>query len=60
MNTYYLSNPGVAITTLASDLTLNSFPDNLPNEDEEVLSKIGVSSNYERALNFILNLRTRE
>jgi hypothetical protein len=60
MNTYYLSNPGVAVTTAASDLTLKSFPGNLPSEDEEVLAKIGASSNYERALNFILNERTRE
>lgn len=60
MNTYYLSNPGIAVTTAASDLTLKTFPNSLPSEDEEILSKIGASSNYERALNFILNERTRE
>lgn len=60
MNTYYLSNPGVAVTTAASDLTLKSFPANLPAEDEAVIAKVGASSEMERALNFILNERTRE
>lgn len=60
MNTYYLSNPQQAVTTAASDLTLKSFPANLPVEDESVLSKIGVSSDLDRAVNFILNERTRE
>lgn len=60
MNTYYLSNPDIEVTTAASDLILKSFPDNLPEEDEAVLAKIGVSGNYERALHFILNERTRE
>lgn len=60
MNTYYLSNPGVAVTTAASDLTLKSFPANLPAEDEAVIAKVGASSDMERALNFILNERTRE
>jgi hypothetical protein len=60
MNTYYLSNPDLEVTTAASDLTLTSFPDNLPEEDEEILSELGVSGAYERALHFILNERTRE
>lgn len=60
MNTYYLSNPGVAVTTAASDLKLTTFPANLPAEDEQVLTKIGATSDYERALHFILNERTRE
>ena len=60
MNTYYLSNPDLEETTAASDLTLVSFPDNLPPEDEAVLAKIGASGPYERALHFILNERTRE
>ena len=60
MNTYYLSNPGVAVTTAASNLRLTSFPANLPAEDEEILSKVGAGSEYERALHFILNERTRE
>lgn len=60
INTYYLSNPDQPWTTAASDLTLKSFPANLPAEDEDVLNKLGVSGDYERALHFILNERTRE
>ncbi|MFG6686719.1 RagB/SusD family nutrient uptake outer membrane protein [Mariniflexile sp. HNIBRBA6329] len=60
MNTYYLSNPTIPVTTAASNLTLTSFPSSLPAEDEEVLTKIGATSDYDRALNFILNERTRE
>lgn len=60
MNTYYLSNPDMAVTTDASDLQLRSFPANLPAEDEAVMQKLGVSSEYDRAINFILNERTRE
>jgi hypothetical protein len=60
MNTYYLSNPNLEVTTAASDLTLTSFPNNLPPEDEAILANIGASSQYERALHFILNERTRE
>jgi hypothetical protein len=60
MNTYYLSNPGVAVTTAASNLKLTTFPANLPAEDEEVLTKVGAGSDYQRALHFILNERTRE
>lgn len=60
MNTYYLSNPDLEVTTEASDLTLKSFPSNLPAEDEAIMNKLGVSSDYDRALHFILNERTRE
>lgn len=60
MNTYYLSNPTLAVTTAASNLQLTSFPANLPAEDEAVMTKVGASSNYQRALHFILNERTRE
>ena len=60
MNTYYLSNPDLEVTTAASDLTLTTFPDNLPAEDEAVLQAVGASTPYERALHFILNERTRE
>ncbi|MDE6696949.1 MAG: RagB/SusD family nutrient uptake outer membrane protein [Muribaculaceae bacterium] len=60
INTYYLSNPELEWTTAASDLQLTTFPANLPAEDEAVLSALGVSGNYERALHFILNERTRE
>ncbi|MDE6439290.1 MAG: RagB/SusD family nutrient uptake outer membrane protein, partial [Muribaculaceae bacterium] len=50
----------MAVTTDASDLTLKTFPANLPAEDEAVMQKLGVSSDYDRAINFILNERTRE
>lgn len=60
MNTYYLSNPTLAVTTAASSLQLTSFPSNLPPEDEAVIARVGASSNYQRALHFILNERTRE
>lgn len=60
INTYYLSNPEQPWTTAASDLTLKSFPSNLPAEDEAVMKKLGVSGDYQRALHFILNERTRE
>lgn len=60
MNTYYLSNPDIQVTTEASDLTLKSFPENLPSEDEAILTQLGMSGKFERALHFILNERTRE
>lgn len=60
MNTYYLSNPTVAVTTAASNLQLTTFPANLPAEDEAILTKIGATTDYQRALHFILNERTRE
>ena len=60
MNTYYLSNPTLAVTTAASDLQLTAFPGTLPQEDEDVMTQLGASSQYDRALHFILNERTRE
>ena len=60
MNTYYMSNPDIDVTTEASDLTLTSFPSTLPEEDERIMTALGVSGDYQRALHFILNERTRE
>ncbi len=57
-SSYYESN-GIAATTAASDLQIDSYT-NLPEEDEDILSELGVSSTYDRMLNFILNERTRE
>lgn len=57
-NTYYLST-GIAKTTAASSLQISSFT-NLPEEDESILSDLGVSGDYDRMLNFIFNERTRE
>lgn len=59
MNTYYLSNPQQPVTTEASILT-NWTWDKLPAEDEAILSKLGVTGQKERAIQFILNERTRE
>ena len=57
-NTYYLST-GIEETTAASDLQIKSY-NQLPEEDEAVLSAIGATSDYDRMLNFIFNERTRE
>lgn len=59
MNTYYLSNPNQPVTTAASNLT-NWDWNNLPAEDEAILSKLGVTGQTERAIQFILNERSRE
>lgn len=61
INTYYLSNPDVAPTTAATENEMTSWTwSNLPAEDEAILAKIGVSGQFDRALHFILNERTRE
>lgn len=57
-NTYYLST-GIPETTASSSLQISSFS-NLPEEDEAILSELGVTSDYDRMLNFIFNERTRE
>lgn len=57
-NTYYLST-GIPETTASSSLQVSSFS-NLPEEDEAILSELGVTSDYDRMLNFIFNERTRE
>ncbi len=59
MNTYYLSNPNQPVTTAASDLT-NWTWENLPAEDEAILAKLGANGQQQRAIQFILNERTRE
>lgn len=59
MNSYYLSNPTQPVTTAASNLT-NWTWDNLPAEDEAILAKLGVTGQQQRAIQFILNERTRE
>lgn len=57
-NTYYLST-GIAKTTDPSSLQITGH-NNLPDEDEAILTALGVTSDYERMLNFIFNERTRE
>ncbi len=61
INTYYLSNPDLPVTTAATENEMTNWTwDNLPAEDEAILSKLGVSGQFDRALHFILNERTRE
>ena len=57
-NTYYLST-GIAETTDATSLQIGSYS-SLPAEDEAILAKLGVSGDYDRMLNFLMNERTRE
>jgi hypothetical protein len=57
-NTYYLST-GIERTTAASDLQIASYT-KLPDEDEAILSTLGVTGDKDRLINFILNERTRE
>lgn len=61
MNTYYLSNPDLEVSYASTENAMTNWTwDQLPAEDEAILSKIGVSGKYERALHFILNEHTRE
>jgi len=57
-NSYYESNL-ISETTSASDLR-NYNKDNLPPEDEAIISKLGYTSTYDRMMCFLLNERTRE
>ncbi len=61
INSYWLST-GLDKETdnyQASDLLITSYTQ-LPAEDEEILSELGCSGDYDRMLNFIFNERTRE
>lgn len=61
MNSYYLSNPDLEVTYESTENKMTDWDwDNLPAEDEAILAKLGVSSKFDRALNFILNEHTRE
>lgn len=60
-NTYWLST-GLDEDTdnyQASNLQISSYS-SLPAEDEEILSELGCSGDYDRMLNFVFNERTRE
>ena len=57
-NTYYLST-GIAVTTTPTDLSITDW-NNLPAEDEAIIAELGVSGEFNRALCFILNERSRE
>ena len=61
MNSYYLSNPNLAVTYASTESKMTDWDWNrLPAEDEAVMQKLGVSSQFDRALNFILDEHTRE
>ncbi len=54
-NSYYESN-NISATTAASNLSVSSFS-TLPAVDEAIISKLGYTSEYDRALCFLLNER---
>lgn len=57
-NSYYESN-NIPVTTAATNLAISSVSA-LPAEDEAVISKLALSSQYDKMLCLILNERTRE
>lgn len=57
-NSYYESND-IPVTTAATDLTITSFA-TLPAEDEAIIQALGYTSEYDRAMCFLLNERSRE
>lgn len=60
-NSYWLSTGLDEVTDnkKVSDLQISSYT-KLPDEDEEILSELDCSGDYDRMLNFIFNERTRE
>lgn len=57
-NSYYESN-NIPVTTAATNLEITSIS-NLPQEDQAVISKLGLSSDYDKMLALVLDERTRE
>ncbi len=57
-NSYYESL-NIPVNTSATDLT-NYTASNLPAVDEAIIAKLGLTSDYDRMLCFLLNERTRE
>ena len=57
-NSYYESN-NISVATTATDLNIASISA-LPTVDQNVITKLGYSSDYDRMLCLILNERTRE
>lgn len=57
-NSYYESN-NITETTDATDLTVTSFA-TLPKVDEDIIKTLGLGSEYDRAMCFLLNERSRE
>jgi hypothetical protein len=58
-NSYYESNNIPVTTNAAASIAITDFA-TLPAGDEYILTRLGASSAYDRALNFILNERARE
>ncbi len=57
-NSYYESN-NIPETTAATDLAITSFS-SLPAADEAIITTLGYTSEYDRAMCFLLNERSRE
>jgi hypothetical protein len=57
-NSYYESN-NIPVAVTATDLTVNSFT-TLPAVDEDIIKTLGYTSDYDRAMCFLLNERSRE
>lgn len=57
-NSYYESN-NIPVATSATDLMITSTS-SLPAQDEAIISKLGVSGEYNRMLCLVLNERSRE
>jgi hypothetical protein len=58
-NSYYESN-NIPVTTAASASLAVTDMNNLPASDQYINSKLGLTSDYDRALSFVLNERARE
>lgn len=57
VNTYYLSN-NIPVTTAASDLQV-TYP-NYPAADQAIMDRLSYTSEYDKAMCFLLNERSRE
>ncbi len=58
-NSYYESL-NIPVTTAASDITTGITPTSLPAVDEAIITKLGLSSAYDRMMCFLLDERSRE
>ena len=57
-NSYYESN-NIPETLAATDIKINTI-DNLPEQDEYIINKLGYTDQFDRMLCFVLNERSRE
>ncbi len=57
-NSYYESN-NIQVTTASTNLAITSFA-SLPAEDEAIITELGYTGAYDRAMCFLLNERSRE